>query len=102
MCQDAWPSLAEALGSYLWGDNQKVPVPQTQRAADITEQFETLYARYRTRKCLAEQQPNPCFFDDSETDFKNPNPDTFLFCFTLLKKYQQTKCLGKISKNKVL
>jgi hypothetical protein len=43
--QDAWSTLAEALGSYLWGENQKVPVPQTQRAADITEQFETLYAR---------------------------------------------------------
>jgi hypothetical protein len=43
--QDTWSTLAEALGSYLWGENQKVPVPQTQRAADITEQFETLYAR---------------------------------------------------------
>ncbi len=45
-CKDTWSTLAEALGSYLWGDQQKVPVPQTQRAADITEQFETLYARY--------------------------------------------------------
>ena len=43
--QDTWGTMADALSNYLWGDNQKLAQPQTQRAADITEQFETLYSR---------------------------------------------------------
>jgi len=45
--QDTWSTLTDALWNHLWGDNAKSnpTTNQTQRAADITEQFETLYAR---------------------------------------------------------
>merc|ERR1719188_2369637 len=45
--QDTWSTLTEALWNHLWGDNARSnpSTNQTQRAADITEQFETLYAR---------------------------------------------------------
>jgi len=45
--QDTWSTLTEVLGNYLWGDNARAQPSsnQTQRAADITEQFETLYSR---------------------------------------------------------
>ena len=44
---DTWSTLTEALWNHLWGDNARSnpSTNQTQRAADITEQFETLYAR---------------------------------------------------------
>ena len=46
-CSDTWSTLTEVLGNYLWGDNARAQPSsnQTQRAADITEQFETLYSR---------------------------------------------------------
>ena len=45
--QDTWSTLTEALWNHLWGDNARSQPSSnvTQRAADITEQFETLYAR---------------------------------------------------------
>ena len=44
---DTWSTLTEALWNHLWGDNARAAPSsgQTQRAADITEQFETLYSR---------------------------------------------------------
>ena len=44
---DTWSTLTEALWNHLWGDNARSQPSSnvTQRAADITEQFETLYAR---------------------------------------------------------
>merc|ERR1719153_2097316 len=44
--QDTWSTLTEALWNHLWGDSARQPsTSQTGlRAADITEQFETLYA----------------------------------------------------------
>ena len=44
---DTWSTLTEALWNHLWGDNARSAPSsgQTQRAADITEQFETLYSR---------------------------------------------------------
>ena len=45
--QDTWSTLTEALWNHLWGDNARSQPSSnvTQRAADITEQFETLYTR---------------------------------------------------------
>jgi len=48
--QDTWHNLAEDLKNYLWGEPQKLPPPQTQRAADITEQFELLYSSRETKE----------------------------------------------------
>ena len=47
---DTWSTLTEALWNHLWGDNARSQPSSnvTQRAADITEQFETLYARANT------------------------------------------------------
>ena len=47
VAQDTWSTLTEALWNHLWGDNARSQPSSnvTQRAADITEQFETLYAR---------------------------------------------------------
>ena len=44
---DTWSTLTEALWNHLWGENARAAPSsgQTQRAADITEQFETLYSR---------------------------------------------------------
>ena len=44
--QDTWSTLTEALWQHLWGDSARQPTTSQTgiRAADITEQFETLYA----------------------------------------------------------
>ena len=49
---DTWSTLTEALWNHLWGDNARSQPSSnvTQRAADITEQFETLYARANTER----------------------------------------------------
>jgi pentatricopeptide repeat protein len=56
--QDTWSTLTDALWNHLWGDNAKShpTTNQTQRAADITEQFETLYAR---AKAESEESQKP-------------------------------------------
>lgn len=56
--QDTWSTLTDALWNHLWGDNAKAnpTTNQTQRAADITEQFETLYAR---AKAESEESQKP-------------------------------------------
>ena len=48
--KDTWSSLTDTLSNYLWGETARGAQPQTQRAADITEQFETLYSRYLQNK----------------------------------------------------
>lgn len=91
---DTWSTLTEALWNHLWGDNAKTaPVTgQGQRAADITEQFETLYARAQTE---SEQAGKPVAMTITITSCSrqvNYSSNSIILNFTFIR----CRCCGSV------